>query len=51
MLLSAQTGRSVTPAQLLGTEEEHAAEREAQAQRDVKKLLRRMKKAGLGSGR
>ncbi len=46
-LLSAQTGERVTAAQLLGEEANDVASREAEAERDLKKLRRRMKKAGL----
>lgn len=47
LLLSAQTGEQITPEQLLGTEKEALAEKTAEAERAAKKLLRKMKKAGL----
>ncbi len=47
LLLSAQTGEAFTVAQLLGEEAQDLASREAEAEKSVKKLMRRMKKAGL----
>ncbi|HSU19906.1 MAG TPA: hypothetical protein VLI45_09215 [Acidobacteriaceae bacterium] len=45
--LSATTGEAVTAAQLLGEEQTDVATREAEAERDLKKLQKKMHKAGL----
>lgn len=45
LLLTAQTGEVVTSAQLLGTDAEEKADREAAAKKDVAKLIRKMRRA------
>lgn len=46
--LSAATGERITPAQLLGEDEAESKQaRVEDAEQDLKKLMRKMKKAGL----
>jgi len=47
LLLSAQTGQPVTAAMLLGEEAEELADRTAEAEASVEKLLKKMDEAGL----
>ena len=47
LLLSAQTGQPVTAAMLLGEEAEEIADRTAEAEASVEKLLKKMDEAGL----
>ena len=49
LLLSAQCGEEVTAAQLLGKEGEVKAARMQEAQQDLTKLLRKMKRNGLSA--
>ncbi len=50
LLLSAQCGEEVTADQLLGREKETKVARMQEAQQEVKKLLRKMKRNGLSAG-
>lgn len=50
MLLSAQIGKPVTAAQLLGEEKEEFGQRATEAEAKAKQLMRKMKKAGIRSG-
>lgn len=47
MHLSATTGEKITASQLLGEEATDVAAREAEAEASLKKLQRRMRRAGL----
>jgi hypothetical protein len=47
MILTALTGKEVTPAQLLGEEAVNVEDRTAEAAQKLKKLQKKMKKAGL----
>lgn len=47
LLLSALTGEPVTAAQLLGEEINDAQSKEAEAEKALKRLQRKMRKAGL----
>ena len=49
LLLSAQIGEAVTPAQLLGTEAEEKEVRARESQRKVRDMEKRLQKAGFGS--
>lgn len=47
LLLSAQTGEPITAAQLLGEETNDVATREREAESKLRKLRKKMRKAGI----